>query len=342
MFSFENFLDLPLIWYALIGTAIFLYILLDGFDLGVGILFPFAPTDQCRDRMMNSIAPFWDGNETWLVLGGGGLFAAFPLAYAILMPAFYIPIILMLLGLIFRGVAFEFRFKASERSRRIWDYSFHLGSLTATFMQGMVLGTFVNGVTVAGRSFAGGPFDWLNAFSIMTGVALVTGYSLLGATWTIMKTEGETQAWARTCARTLMWFVALFMGLVSLTMPLMNADIKALWFSLPNFLFLQPMPLLSVVFFVMLWRDLSAGQREYRPFLLTLGIFLMNYIGIGVSTWPWLVPFRVSLWDAAAAPESQSLLLVGTAVLLPIVLAYTAYCFWVFRGKASHEHDAAY
>jgi cytochrome d ubiquinol oxidase subunit II len=342
MFSFENFLDLPLIWYALIGTAIFLYILLDGFDLGVGILFPFAPTDQCRDRMMNSIAPFWDGNETWLVLGGGGLFAAFPLAYAILMPAFYIPIILMLLGLIFRGVAFEFRFKASERSRRIWDYSFHFGSLTATFMQGMVLGTFVNGVTVAGRSFAGGPFDWLNAFSIMTGVALVTGYSLLGATWTIMKTEGETQAWARACARTLMWFVALFMGLVSLTMPLMNSDIKALWFSLPNFLFLQPMPVLSVVFFVMLWRDLSAGQREYRPFLLTLGIFLMNYIGIGVSTWPWLVPFRVSLWDAAAAPESQSLLLVGTAVLLPIVLAYTAYCFWVFRGKASHEHDAVY
>ena len=342
MFSFESFLDLPLIWYALIATAIFLYILLDGFDLGVGILFPFAPTDQCRDRMMNSVAPFWDGNETWLVLGGGGLFAAFPLAYAILMPAFYIPIILMLLGLIFRGVAFEFRFKASESSRRIWDYSFHLGSLVATFMQGMVLGTFVHGVTVDGRNFAGGPLDWLNGFSIMTGLALVTGYSLLGATWTIMKTEDETQAWARQCARYLMLFVALFMGLVSLTMPLMNSDIKELWFSLPNFYFLQPMPVLSVVFFVMLWRDLSKGEREYRPFLLTLGIFLMNYIGLGVSTWPWLVPFRVSLWDAAAAPESQSLLLVGTAVLLPIVLAYTAYCFWVFRGKASHEHDAVY
>ncbi len=341
MFSFESFLDLPLIWYSLIGTAIFLYILLDGFDLGVGILFPFAPTDACRDRMMNSIAPFWDGNETWLVLGGGGLFAAFPLAYAILMPAFYIPIILMLLGLIFRGVAFEFRFKATGKSRRIWDYSFHFGSLVATFMQGMVLGTFVHGIAVDGRNFGGSAFDWLNAFSAMTGVALVTGYALLGATWTIMKTEDDTQAWARKCASYVLLYVALFMGLVSLSMPLMNSDIKALWFSLPNFYFLQPMPILSVVFFVMLWRDLRT-EREYRPFFLTLGIFLMNYIGIGISTWPWLVPFKVTLWDAAAAPESQSLLLLGTVFLLPCVLAYTGYCFWVFRGKASHEHDPAY
>jgi cytochrome d ubiquinol oxidase subunit II len=342
MFSFEGFMDLPLIWYALIAAAILLYILLDGFDLGVGILFPFAPSDRCRDRMMNSVAPFWDGNETWLVLGGGGLFAAFPLAYAILMPAFYIPIILMLLGLIFRGVAFEFRFKAAGRSRRIWDYSFHCGSLVATLMQGMVLGTFVQGVAVQGRSFAGGVLDWLSPFSIMTGVALVTGYCLLGATWTVMKTEAETQAWARKCAKTVMFLVALFMGLVSLSMPLMNSDIEALWFSLPNFYFLQPMPILSTVFFIMLWRDLRTGKRELRPFFLTLGIFLMNYIGIGVSTWPWLVPFKVTLWEAAAAPESQSLLLLGTAILLPIVLAYTGYCFWVFRGKASHEHDAVY
>jgi cytochrome bd ubiquinol oxidase subunit II len=341
MFSFESFLDLPLIWYALIVTVIFLYVLLDGFDLGVGILFPFAPTDPCRDRMMNSIAPFWDGNETWLVLGGGGLFAAFPLAYAILMPAFYIPIILMLLGLIFRGVAFEFRFKAVGKTRRIWDYSFHVGSLVATFMQGMVLGTFVHGISVEGRNFSGGAFDWVSVFSFMTGVALVTGYALLGATWTIMKTEGGTQDWARGCARYMMLCVALFMGLVSLAMPLMNKDIKHLWFSLPNFYWLQPMPVLSVVFWVMLWRDLAAG-REFRPFFLTLGIFLMNYIGIGVSTWPWLVPFKVTLWHAAAAPESQSLLLLGTVFLLPCILTYTGYCFWVFRGKASHEHDAAY
>ena len=340
MFSFESFLDLPLIWYALIATAIFLYILLDGFDLGVGILFPFAPTEQCRNRMINSIAPFWDGNETWLVLGGGGLFAAFPLAYAILMPAFYIPIILMLLGLVFRGVAFEFRFKA-DKSKRLWDHAFHGGSLVATFMQGMVLGTFVHGIAVNGRNFAGGALDWLNPFSIMTGVALVAGYALLGATWVVLKTDNDTQAWARKCARYVMVLVALFMGLVSLTMPLMNSAIKELWFSLPNFYFLQPMPILSVVFFVMLWRDLRT-DRDYRPFFLTLGIFLMNYIGIGISTWPWLVPFQVSLWDAAAAPESQSLLLLGTAFMLPCVLAYTGYCYWVFRGKASHEHDAAY
>lgn len=341
MFSFESFVDLPLIWYLLIGTAIFLYVLLDGFDLGVGILFPFAPTEECRNRMMNSVAPFWDGNETWLVLGGGGLLAAFPLAYAILMPAFYLPIILMLLGLIFRGVAFEFRFKASGKTRRIWDYSFHFGSLVATFMQGVVLGTFVHGITVEGRAFAGGPLDWLDAFSVMVGVALVAGYALLGATWTIMKTDGETQAWARRCAKYVMVYVALFMGLVSLSMPLMNSDIRQLWFSLPNFLFLQPMPILSLLFFVMLWRDLRS-EREFRPFFLTLGIFLMNYIGIGVSTWPWLVPFQVTLWDAAAAPESQSLLLLGTLFLLPCILAYTGYCFWVFRGKASHEHDAVY
>jgi cytochrome bd ubiquinol oxidase subunit II len=341
MFSFESFVDLPLIWYLLIGTAILLYVLLDGFDLGVGILFPFAPTEECRNRMMNSVAPFWDGNETWLVLGGGGLFAAFPLAYAILMPAFYIPIILMLLGLIFRGVAFEFRFKASGKTRRIWDYSFHFGSLVATFMQGVVLGTFVHGITVEGRAFAGGPLDWLDAFSVMVGVALVAGYALLGATWTIMKTDGETQAWARRCAKYVMVYVALFMGLVSLSMPLMNSDIRQLWFSLPNFLFLQPMPILSLLFFVMLWRDLRS-EREFRPFFLTLGIFLMNYIGIGVSTWPWLVPFQVTLWDAAATPESQSLLLLGTLFLLPCILTYTGYCFWVFRGKASHEHDAAY
>jgi cytochrome d ubiquinol oxidase subunit II len=339
MFSFEGFLDLPLIWYALIATAIFLYVLLDGFDLGVGILFPFAPSDTCRDRMMNSIAPFWDGNETWLVLGGGGLFAAFPLAYAVLMPAFYLPIILMLLGLIFRGVAFEFRFKATGKSRRIWDYSFHFGSLVATFMQGMVLGTFVQGIRVDGRSFSGGPLDWLTAFSVMTGIALVFGYALLGATWVIMKTEDETQAWARKCAGYVQSYVALFMVLVTIVMPLMNQVIRNLWFSLPNFFLLLPMPLLSLALFVVLWRDLHT-KREYRPFYLSIGIFLMNYIGLGISLWPWLVPFEITFRQAAAVPQSQSLLLVGTVFLLPLILAYTGYCFYVFRGKTSHE--AAY
>jgi cytochrome d ubiquinol oxidase subunit II len=208
-------------------------------------------------------------------------------------------------------------------------------------MQGMILGTFVHGIPVEGRTFAGGALEWISPFSLMTGLGLVFGYSLLGATWTIMKTEGETQAWARKSAKVVTLLVILFMGLVSLSMPLMNPDIKQLWFSLPNFFFLQPMPILSAVFAFMLWRDLRS-EREFRPFFLTLGIFLMNYIGIGVSTWPWLVPFEVTFWSAAAAPEAQSLLLVGTVFLLPCVLAYTGYCFYVFRGKASHEHDAAY
>ena len=335
MFSFENFLDLPLIWYALITTAIFLYVILDGFDLGVGILFPFAPSDKCRDRMMNSIAPFWDGNETWLVLGGGGLFAAFPLAYSILMPALYIPIILMLLGLVFRGVAFEFRFKANS-SKKLWDQAFHFGSLLATFSQGVVLGGFVQGVAVQGRGFDGGALDWLTAFSVMTGLALVCGYALLGSTWLIMKTEDDTQDWARKCAAYLLVFVAIFMGLVSLSMPFMNEGVKNLWFSWPNILMLSPMPLLSVAILVLLWHDIRA-QREFRPFFLSQGLFLMNYIGLGISMWPWLVPFEITFRQAAAAPESQSLLLVGTVIMLPIILGYTGYLYYIFRGKSSHE-----
>lgn len=335
MFSFESFLDLPLIWYLLILTAILLYVVLDGFDLGVGILFPFAPSDRCRDRMMNSISPFWDGNETWLVLGGGGLFAAFPLAYAILMPAFYLPVILMLLGLICRGVAFEFRFKANK-SRVVWDYAFHFGSLTAAFMQGVFVGAYVQGIQVADRHFAGGVFDWLSAYSVMTGIALVFGYALLGATWVVMKTEDETQNWARrTAAFVLMW-VGLFLVIISISMPVVNADVRSLWFSRPNIFLLLPIPILTAVFFIMIWRDLHAG-REYRPFFLSVEVFLLGYLGLGISLWPWIVPFAIDFREAAAVSHSQSLLLVGIAIMLPVILAYTAFSYYVFRGKASHE-----
>ena len=335
MFSLEGSLDLPLIWFGLLVTALFLYVLLDGFDLGVGILFPFAPSDECRDRLMNSIAPFWDGNETWLVLSGGGLFAAFPLAYAILMPALYMPVILMLLGLIFRGVAFEFRFKA-VKSRFVWDYSFHFGSIVAAFMQGMILGAFVKGVQVEGRSFAGHPFDWLNAYSFMTGVALLFGYALLGATWLVMKTDAITQDWARKCASYVLGYVGVFMGIVSISMPIMNAGVRDLWFTLPNFFYLLPVPLATVALFIFIWRDLHKGV-ENRPFFLSIGVFLMGYLGLGISLWPWLVPFAVTFRQAAAAASSQSFLLVGTVVILPVVLTYTAYCYYVFRGKASRE-----
>lgn len=337
MFDFSSFIDLPLIWSILIATAIFLYVLLDGFDLGVGILFPFAPSDQCRNKMINSIAPFWDGNETWLVLGGGGLFAAFPLAYTILLPAFYIPITLMLVGLIMRGVAFEFRFKAEESFRWVWDYIFHFGSLGAAFCQGVILGGFVHGVKVSGRDFAGGPFDWATAFSIMTGIAVIFGYALLGSTWLVMKTEDLTQKWSRKVASYTLVFVGIFMALVSITIPFINEQIKNFWFSAPNIYYLSAIPIITVILFILLWRYLYKATREYCPFLCSIGIFLMGYIGLGLSIFPWLIPYNYTIWDAAAYGPSLSLMLCGVVPLLPLILGYTGYCYYVFRGKSSHE-----
>ncbi len=336
MLDFSSWLDLPLIWGFLIATAVFLYALLDGFDLGCGILFLFAPSDKCRDRIMNSIAPFWDGNETWLILGGGGIFAAFPVAYAILMPALYLPVIFMLLGLIFRGVAFEFRFKSSQEYRKIWDIAFHAGSLLAAFMQGVILGNFVQGIEVNGRSFAGGPLDWANGFSIVTGIALIFGYALLGATWLIMKTEDITQNWARGIASYVLVYVGLAMAIVSISMPFIDKRIIELWFSLPNFFYLLPIPLFTVFGFVLLWKDLKSFN-EVRPFFLTIVLFFLGYLGIGISLYPWIVPFKFTIWEAAAVSTSQSLLLVGVIIFLPIILIYTAYSYYVFRGKTSHE-----
>ncbi len=336
MFTFEHMIDLPLIWGGLIATAVLLYVLLDGFDLGVGVLFPFAPSDKCRDKMMNSIAPFWDGNETWLVLGGGGMFAAFPLAYSIVMPAFYIPVILMLLCLIFRGVAFEFRFKA-DTSRYLWDHAFHFGSLGAAFFQGVILGGFIQGIEVEGRSFAGNAFDWLSAFSITCGLGLVCGYVLLGATWLIMKTDGETQAWARQCARYVLLFTAIFIGVISLWTPFLENATFMKWFTLPNFYYLMPLPVVTAVVYVLAWRSLRSAA-EYKPFLLSLALFMLCYLGLAISLWPWIVPYQVSLWDAAAAGTSLSLLLIGVSVMLPVILGYTAFCYYTFRGKTSHDH----
>lgn len=338
MFDFSSWIDLPLVWAMLIGAAIFFYVWLDGFDLGVGILFPFAPNDRCRDAMMNSVSPFWDGNETWLVLGGGGLFAAFPLAYSILLPAFYIPIISMLLGLILRGVAFEFRFKAEGKSRYLWDYTFHFGSLTAAYCQGIILGAFVQGVQVSGRNFSGGPLDWATGFSVMTGIAVVAGYALLGSTWMVMKSEDILQNWARQVASYVLGFVGIFMALVSICMPFINADIKMFWFSMPIFFYLLPIPIITAILFFLTWRDLHHTKAEYRPFFLSMGIFLMGYLGIAINIYPWIIPFKFTLWEAAASGPSLSLLLVGVVPLLPLILGYTGYCYYIFRGKTSHEH----
>lgn len=336
MFDFSPFLNLSLLWGGIISLAVFLYVLLDGFDLGVGILFPFAPSEECRHKMMNSVAPFWDGNETWLVLGGGGLFAAFPLAYSILFPAFYIPLIIMLLGLIFRGVAFEFRFKASSETRKLWDYSFHFGSLIAAFFQGMILGAFVEGVSVQERGFSGEPFDWLSSFSIMTGLALVFGYALLGATWIVMKTEGISQEWARKVALYVLIYVAGFMGLVSLWVPFLNEEIFRRWFSFPNLAYLSPIPVLTATTFLALYWSLSK-KRELLPFFLSLFLFTLGYVGLVISLWPWIVPYTIPLWKAAADTRSLSLMLVGVVLFLPFVLGYTFYSYYVFRGKATSQ-----
>jgi cytochrome bd ubiquinol oxidase subunit II len=329
-------LDMPLIWAAIIGLGVYMYVLMDGFDLGVGILFPFARTETERDIMMNSVAPIWDGNETWLVLGGAGLLAAFPLAYAIILPALYFPILIMLIALIFRGVAFEFRFKADERSKHWWDYSFNVGSLLATFAQGLVLGGFIQGFYVEGRDFAGGSFDWLTPFSVFVGLALVIGYGLLGATWLILKTQGELQELCYRLARPLLIAMLGCILLVSVWTPILNEDIAQRWFSWPNLLLLSPVPILTGLAALWLLRALYK-RYEVLPFVLSMGLFLLCYLGLGISLWPYVIPPDISLWDAASPPESQGFLLVGVLFLLPAILFYTFYAYYVFRGKVTQD-----
>jgi cytochrome d ubiquinol oxidase subunit II len=307
-----------------------MYVLLDGFDLGVGILFPFAPDDASRDVMMASVAPIWDGNETWLVLGGVALLAAFPLAFAILMPAVYFPILFMLIGLIFRGVAFEFRHMSSVRRR--WDLSFYYGSLVATFAQGIVLGTYVQGIPIAGRQYAGGSLDWVSPFSLATGVGLIFGYGLLGACWLVMKTEGALQEWARRKARLFALGVAAFIAMVSLWTPFLQPQVAQRWFGWPNLLLLSPVPVVTLALFFWLLRSLSR-DGEVAPFLSALGLFLMCYLGLGISIWPMVVPYTITLWAAASAEKSQAFLIMGTLFLLPIIVMYTGWSYWVFRGK---------
>jgi cytochrome d ubiquinol oxidase subunit II len=322
---------LPFAWLAIIAFGIFMYVLLDGFVLGTGILFSLAPTDADRDTMMTSVAPVWDGNETWLVLGAVALFAAFPMAYAIVLPAMYLPFIIMLLGLVLRGVAFEFRFK-DIRHRAIWDRAFHYGSVLATMAQGMVLGAFVQGLEVANGRYAGGVMDWLTPFSAAVGVALVAGYALLGSTWLIMKTKGTLREWAQRASVRLLGAVLLGIAVISIWVPIMDPAIARRWFSLPNFYFLSPVPLLTALSGYLLWRMVRAG-RDIGPFLLSMALFVLGYTGLGISLWPDIVPPDIPYWEAAASASSQQFLLVGVIVTLPAVLFYTAYSYYVFKGK---------
>lgn len=324
---------LPIIWAGVIALAVFFYVLLDGFDLGIGMLFLSRKSVADRDLMMNTVAPVWDGNETWLIIGGAGLMGTFPLAYATIMPALYLPITIMLICLVFRGVAFEFRFKA-DSSKFLWDLAFFGGSLGASFFQGVSLGAYVQGFNVVEGVYAGGPLDWLTPFSILVGLSLLPGYGLLGATWLIMKTTGEMQKHARRMARQFTIIVLIAMGSVSLWMVTFAPDVRERWFALPNFFFLAPVPLLAACAAFTLWRSLAKGH-EIRPFVMSIALFGLGYLGLGVSRWPYVVPPSVTIWEAASAPGTQLFILVGALITLPFVLGYTFFVYRVFRGKVT-------
>ncbi len=328
-------LDLPTLWAFVIAFAVFAYVVMDGFDLGIGILFPLFRVGKERDQAMNAIAPVWDGNETWLVLGGGGLLAAFPLAYAIILPALYAPLIAMLLGLVFRGVAFEFRWRDPEH-RKYWDAGFCLGSLAATFAQGVTLGALIQGVTVTGRSYGGGWWDWLTPFSLLVGASLAIGYALLGACWLIWKTEGPLHDRARRYARILLPTLLIAILLVSVATPFLEEKYHERWFVWPGLLVTVPMPLLVALVAGAAWRSIG-GSSDAAPFFWVLALFGLSLLGLGVSIWPDVIPGRVSIWQAAAPYDSQLFMLVGAAILVSVILAYTAWSYWVFRGKVADE-----
>ena len=327
-------IDIATVWAFIIAFAVFVYVVMDGFDLGLGMLFPLFPKKEDRDVMMNSVAPVWDGNETWLVLGGGGLMAAFPLAFAVLMPALYTPIIVMLLGLVFRGVAFEFRWRTRSQ-RNLWDIAFAGGSALATLAQGVALGAILQGVVVSSRQYGGGWWDWLTPFSVLTGLSLVAGYGLLGATWLVMKTEGELRDRAYTLSWWLLFAMLGAIGAVSLATPFLNAEYAARWFAWPNILATAPVPIAVAAVTLLLLRALAA-KRDYQPFFLSLTLFALSYAGLGISMWPYIVPHSITIWQAAAPDNSLVFMSYGVAVLIPLILGYTAWAYYVFRGKVQH------
>ncbi len=328
-------MDYVLIWAGLMAFAVFAYVVLDGFDLGIGLLFPMIKEPEDKSTAMNSIAPFWDGNETWLVLGGGGLYATFPLAFAIIMPALYAPLIVMLLALIFRGVAFEFRWRAeTTEGMKLWDLGFTLGSFLAAFAQGIALGALVQGIDVVDRAYAGGWWDWLTPFSLLTGLAVVIGYALLGACWLTYKTEGALQHFCQRAAWKLTWALGAMIAMVSIWMLFKQDPYMKRWFDYPNYLYLSPVPVCVWLLGLYLLRALRKGQ-ELAPFLSVIGLFALSYFGLCISFYPNIVPPQISIWQAASPDSSLKFLLVGAAVLIPTIITYTAYSYWVFRGKVN-------
>jgi cytochrome d ubiquinol oxidase subunit II len=326
-------IDLSIIWAVIIIFSIMMYVVMDGFDLGIGILFPLVQGREHRSIMMNTVAPIWDGNETWLVLGGAGLFGAFPLAYSVVLSALYLPLIFMLIGLIFRGVAFEFRFKVHEGKEGIWDKSFIVGSFLATFCQGVALGAFINGIPVVNQQFAGDSLGWLSPFPLFCGLALIVAYALLGSTWLIMKTEGELQARMRSLTPALILALVVITGIVSLWTPYSHPSIAARWFTVPNIFWFMPVPVLVLLASYLLFKSVKRDQNHAKPFVLTLALIFLGYSGLGISIWPYIIPPSVTIWDAASPVSSQLFLLIGTLFIIPMTLMYTAWGYYVFRGK---------
>ena len=328
-------IDLPIVWAGIIAFAVLAYVVLDGFDLGVGILFPLLAVGQERDQAMNAIAPVWDGNETWLVMGGGGLLAAFPLAYAIILPATYPLMIAMLLGLVLRGVAFEFRWRHPGH-RPVWDSAFSLGSGVAALAQGITLGAILQGIHVANDAYAGGWLDWLTPFALLTGVSLAVGYALLGATWLLWKTEGSLRACVRRLAFRLGIATLLALAAVSAATPFLTYDYWRRWFAMPNVLLTAQVPLLVVIAAAAFFWTLRRGA-ERIPFVLALSFFLLGFAGLGISIFPYIVPRVVTIWDAASPTNSLSFLLAGAVIIIPTILTYTSWSYWVFRGKVGTQ-----
>lgn len=326
-------MNLPLICAGVIAFGILMYVMLDGFDLGIGVLFAWMPDERARDLSLSSIAPVWDGNETWLILGGAVLYGAFPDAYSVALPAFYIPIMLLLFALIFRGVAFEFRAKA-HRSKHLWSIAFAAGSTTAAFAQGLLLGGLIEGVTVSNGAFAGGPWDWLTPFALICGLGVIGGYALLGSAWLVRKTETDLQVWACRAAKRSLLVALAFIAIVSIYTPIAYPQIAQRWFGDQHWITLAPVPLATAVVAFSLWRELRSGA-DLAPFLYALALVMLGFLGIAISLWPNLVPPSMSIWNAAAPAASQGFVLIQVAIVLPMVLIYTAYAYSVFWGKVN-------
>jgi cytochrome bd ubiquinol oxidase subunit II len=331
-------MDITVIWAAIIALGVFMYVVLDGFDLGVGIIFPFFPDSGERDLMMHTLAPIWDGNETWLVLGGAALFAAFPLVYSIALSALYLPIVLMLVCLIFRGVSFEIRAKAGK-TKNLWSFAFMFGSAGATFMQGIILASYLQGIPVKNREFAGDTFFWITPFSLLAGLGLMVTYALLGACWLVMKVDADLQGRLHRLVTPLTIVLLVFMVAVSTWTPLSDPVIAKRWFESGLLHRLLPIPVLVAITAVLMIRVVRK-RHGYTPFLLALALVGLGYIGLLVSIWPYAIPGSLNLWDAAAPRSSQLFTLVGAVIIIPIILIYTTVGYWVFRGKA--HHDGAY